>query len=56
MMTHIGWGGEQTTTYKGMETFPYLIAVSRMGVDTRWCASKDAGPQREVVPHRLEEG
>ena len=30
------------------------------GVDTRRCASKDAGPQRGVflgaVPHRLEEG
>ena len=33
---------------------------SPKGVDTRRCASKDAGPQREldlgVVPHRLEEG
>ena len=37
-----------------------LLAVPRRGVDTRWCASKDAGPQREVdlgaVPRRLEEG
>ena len=23
MMSHIGWGGEQTTIYKGVETFPY---------------------------------
>ena len=22
-MSHIGWGGEQNTLYKGMETFPY---------------------------------
>ena len=33
---------------------------SPKGVDTRRCASKDAGPQRGVdlgaVPHRLEEG
>ena len=33
---------------------------SPKGVDTRRCASKDVGPQREVdlgaVPHRLEEG
>ena len=36
-----------------------LLAISREGVDTRRCASKDAGPQRMVdlgvVPHRLEE-
>ena len=33
---------------------------SPKGVDTKRCASKDAGPQRGVdlgaVPHRLEEG
>ena len=23
VMSHIGWGGEQTTIYKGVETFPY---------------------------------
>ena len=22
VMSHIGWGGEQTTIYKGVETFP----------------------------------
>ena len=37
-----------------------LLAVPRRGVDTRWCASKDAEPQTGVdlgvVPHRLEEG
>ena len=37
-----------------------LLAIFRRGVDTRRCASKDAGPQRGVdlgaVPHRLEEG
>ena len=37
-----------------------LLAVPRRRVDTRRCASKDAGPQRGVdlgvVPHRLEEG
>ena len=22
VMSHIGWGGEQTIIYKGMETFP----------------------------------
>ena len=35
-----------------------LLAVPRRGVDTRRCASKDAGPQRGVdlgaVPHRLD--
>ena len=37
-----------------------LFTVPRRGVDMRRCASKDAGPQREVdlgvIPHRLEEG
>ena len=37
-----------------------LLAVPRTGVDTRWCASKDAGCQRRVylgaVLHLLEEG
>ena len=37
-----------------------LLVVPRRGVDTRRCASKNVGPQREVdlgaVPHRLEEG
>ena len=37
-----------------------LLAVPRRGVDTRRCASKDAGPQMGVdlgaVPHRFEEG
>ena len=23
VMSYIGWGGEQTTIYKGVETFPY---------------------------------
>ena len=35
-----------------------LLVVSRRGVDTRRCASKDAGRQREVdlgaVPHRYD--
>ena len=35
-----------------------ILAVPRRGVDTRLCASKDAGPQRGVnsegIPHRLE--
>ena len=22
VMSHIGWGGEQTTIYKGVKTFP----------------------------------
>ena len=26
-----------------------LLAVPQRGVDTRWCASKDAGPQREWI-------
>jgi len=37
-----------------------LLVVPRRGVDTRWCASKDAGFQMGwfwgVVPHQLEEG
>ena len=24
-MFHVGWGGEQTTIYKGVETFPYKM-------------------------------
>ena len=37
-----------------------LLTVSWRGVDTRQCASKDAGPKSGVdlgaVPHRLEKG
>ena len=37
-----------------------LLAVPRRGIDTRRCASKDAGSQKGMdlgaVPHRLEEG
>ena len=37
-----------------------LLVVPLRGVDTRWCASKDAGLQRGVdlgaVPHRLDKG
>ena len=81
VISHIGWGGERNTLYKGVEAFPQETrfkalrgspkraiyasgglgllqmvleldtglcaseeAVSRKGVDTRRCASKDAGP------------
>ena len=33
-----------------------LLVVPQRGIDTRRCASKDAGPQRGAVSHRLEEG
>ena len=37
-----------------------LLAVPQRGVDTRRCASKDAGPKGGVdlgaVPHRLDKG
>ena len=25
VMSHVDWGGEQTTIYKGAETFPYIL-------------------------------
>ena len=57
VMSHIGWRGEQITIYSGgsgllqmvseLDTgrCANLLAVPRRGVDTRRCASKDAGPQ-----------
>ena len=52
-----GWGGERNTLYK-KRTMCQRGDCSPKGVDTRWCASKDAGPRRGVdlvaVPHRLK--
>ena len=50
-----GWIWGNSTSIGGRKEFSSL-----KGVDTRRCASKDAGPRRGVdlgaVPHRLEEG
>ena len=55
-----GSGPLQMVSEPGTGLCVSLLAVPRRGVDTRRCASKDAGPQRGVdlgaVPHRLEEG
>ena len=30
VMSHIGWGGEQNTFYKGMETFPSIRVLKSL--------------------------
>ncbi|KAG7018141.1 LRR receptor-like serine/threonine-protein kinase EFR, partial [Cucurbita argyrosperma subsp. argyrosperma] len=37
VMSHIGWGGEQTTIYKGVETFQLAIAVGIRALGYRSC-------------------
>ena len=42
VMSHIGWGGEQITIYKGVETFPTSIGGKKECQREHW-APKGGG-------------